>query len=88
MNMAIKLYDKIKLTEALKGDRSMNEFMKIAKELSEENLKTHDGGPFGACIVKDGIVIGKGRNMVLKKNGEEISMDPSKKQKSKCVINT
>ncbi|MCR5383833.1 MAG: nucleoside deaminase [Saccharofermentans sp.] len=46
----------------------MNEYMKIAKELSEENLRTHDGGPFGACIVKDGIVIGRGRNMVIKNN--------------------
>ena len=46
----------------------MNEYMKIAKELSEKNLKTRDGGPFGACIVKDGEVIGKGRNMVLKTN--------------------
>ena len=30
----------------------MNKYMKIAKELSEENLKTNVGGPFGACIVK------------------------------------
>ena len=29
----------------------MNKYMKIAKELSEENLKTNAGGPFGACIV-------------------------------------
>ena len=46
----------------------MNEYMKIALDLSEENLKTHEGGPFGACIVKDGVVIGRGRNMVLKTN--------------------
>ena len=46
----------------------MNEYMKIAKDLSEESIRTHEGGPFGACIVKDGIVIGKGRNMVLKQN--------------------
>jgi tRNA(Arg) A34 adenosine deaminase TadA len=46
----------------------MNEDMKIAKDLSEESIRTHEGGPFGACIVKDGIVIGKGRNMVLKQN--------------------
>ena len=46
----------------------MNEYMKIAKELSEENLRAHDGGPFGVCIVKDGKVIGRGRNMVLKNN--------------------
>ena len=46
----------------------MNKYMEIAKVLSEENLKTREGGPFGACIVKDGMVVGKGRNMVLKSN--------------------
>ena len=46
----------------------MNEYMKIAKELSEENLKTNVGGPFGACIVKDGKIIGKGSNHVLSNN--------------------
>lgn len=46
----------------------MNKFMEIAKELSEDNLKTNVGGPFGACIVKDGKVIGKGSNHVLSNN--------------------
>lgn len=46
----------------------MNEFMKIAKDLSEENLSTNAGGPFGACIVKDGKIIGKGNNHVIKNN--------------------
>ena len=46
----------------------MNEFMKKAIELSEKNLETMDGGPFGACIVKDGKIIGKGSNHVLKNN--------------------
>lgn len=46
----------------------MNEFMKTAKELAEENLKTKVGGPFGACIVKDGKIIGKGSNHVLGNN--------------------
>lgn len=46
----------------------MNEYMKIAKELSENNLKTNVGGPFGACIVKDGKIIGKGLNHVLRNN--------------------
>ena len=46
----------------------MNEYMKIAKELSDDNLKTNVGGPFGACIVKDGIIIGKGSNHVLEHN--------------------
>ena len=46
----------------------MNEYMKIVIELSEDNLKTNAGGPFGACIVKDGVIIGKGSNQVLKSN--------------------
>ena len=46
----------------------MNTYMKIAKELSEDNLKTNVGGPFGACIVKNGKIIGKGSNHVLSNN--------------------
>ena len=46
----------------------MNEYMKIAKELSDDNLVTNVGGPFGACIVKDGKIIGKGSNHVLANN--------------------
>ncbi len=46
----------------------MNKYMKIAKELSEYNLKTNVGGPFGACIVKNGNIIGKGSNHVLSNN--------------------
>lgn len=43
----------------------MNEYMKIAKELSDDNLNTNAGGPFGACIVKNGEIIGRGSNHVL-----------------------
>ena len=46
----------------------MNKYMEIAKNLSEENLITNAGGPFGACIVKDDKIIGKGTNQVLKNN--------------------
>ena len=46
----------------------MNKYMKFAKELSDENLKTNAGGPFGACIVKDGKILGKGSNNVLSNN--------------------
>ena len=46
----------------------MNKYMKIAKDLSESNLKTNVGGPFGACVVKDGKIIGKGSNHVLSNN--------------------
>ena len=46
----------------------MNKYMKIAKELSEENLITNVGGPFGACVVQNGKIIGKGSNHVLSNN--------------------
>ena len=46
----------------------MNKFMKEARNLARENLSTNAGGPFGACIVKDGVIIGKGSNNVLKNN--------------------
>ena len=43
----------------------MNKYMEVAKELADDNLITNVGGPFGACIVKDGKIIGKGSNHVL-----------------------
>ena len=46
----------------------MNDYMRIAKELADNNLITNDGGPFGACVVKDGKIIGKGFNSVIKNN--------------------
>ena len=46
----------------------MNQYMKVAKELANDNLTTNAGGPFGACIIKDGKIIGKGSNNVLKNN--------------------
>ena len=46
----------------------MNKFMEKANDLAEKNLKTNAGGPFGACIVKDNKIIGKGNNTVLKDN--------------------
>ena len=46
----------------------MNEYMKIAKDLADQNLITNEGGPFGAVIVKDGVIIGKGSNHVLENN--------------------
>ena len=42
--------------------------MKVAKELADDNLKTNVGGPFGACVVKDRKIIGKGSNHVLANN--------------------
>lgn len=46
----------------------MNEFMKVAKELADSNIVTKVGGPFGACVIKDGKIIGRGSNHVLANN--------------------
>ena len=46
----------------------MNEYMKVAKDLANDNLKTNSGGPFGACVVRDGKIIGRGSNHVLANN--------------------
>ena len=46
----------------------MNEYMKEASKLAAENLTANSGGPFGAVIVKDGKIIGRGRNHVLENN--------------------
>ena len=49
----------------------MNEFMEVAIDLSDDNFDKNYGGPFGACVVKDGKIIGKGFNRVIK------DMDPT-----------
>lgn len=43
----------------------MNKYMKIADELARENIITNHGGPFGAVIVKDGVIVGSGNNHVV-----------------------
>jgi guanine deaminase len=43
-------------------------FMSLAIEEAEKGIRSGEGGPFGAVIVKDNQVIGKGHNQVLKNN--------------------
>ena len=44
------------------------DFMQMAIELSEYNVKQGLGGPFGAIIVKDGMVIARSANKVVQQN--------------------
>lgn len=44
------------------------EFMKVAIDIATSGLANGIGGPFGAIVVKDGVVIGKGCNSVLSLN--------------------
>ena len=60
----------------------MNEYMKIAKELSEDNLKTKNGGPFGAVIVKDNQIISKAYNK-KEKTIKNINLEIEKVEKDK-----
>lgn len=46
----------------------MNPFMQKAIELSSEGMNANDGGPFGAVIVKNGVIIGHGSNKVTSSN--------------------
>jgi guanine deaminase len=43
-------------------------FMRIAIELSEYNVKQGMGGPFGAVIVKDGMILARSANRVVTTN--------------------
>lgn len=46
----------------------MNKFMKAAIKEATKGINAHDGGPFGCVIVKDGKIIAKAHNQVLKKH--------------------
>ena len=45
-----------------------NPYMRIAIEEAQNGIHAGHGGPFGSVIVKDGKVIGRGHNEVLKQN--------------------
>jgi len=46
----------------------MNKFMKVAIEEAREGIKQNHGGPFGAVVVKNGKVVGRGHNHVVANN--------------------
>lgn len=43
-------------------------YMQLAIELSQKSILNHKGGPFGAIVVKDGKIVGKGSNAVTSTN--------------------
>ena len=52
-------------------DHVMNhdiDFMREAIELSRDNIRANRGGPFGAVIVKDDKIVGRGANRVTANN--------------------
>ncbi len=43
-------------------------FMREAIAMAKKGMNSNAGGPFGAVVVKDGKVVGRGHNMVLRTN--------------------
>jgi guanine deaminase len=56
------------MKEDLKLSPEQHSFMAEAIELARKNLKSFNGGPFGAVVVKDGVIVGKGSNCVTSNN--------------------
>jgi guanine deaminase len=50
------------------SQEQIQKFMSRAIELSRQNLTLMHGGPFGAVVVKDGRIVGQGRNQVILTN--------------------
>lgn len=56
---------KVKPEDGIGAD---NPFMQEALEEALEGISAGDGGPFGSVVVRDGRIVGRGHNMVLKNN--------------------
>jgi tRNA(Arg) A34 adenosine deaminase TadA len=55
----------LKFEADLKLKHMNPEFMRAAIEEGSKGMNANEGGPFGAVIVKDGHIIGRGHNQVL-----------------------
>lgn len=45
----------------------MNKYMQVAIEEARRGIENNDGGPFGAVVVKNGEIVGRGHNRVANK---------------------
>lgn len=48
--------------------KEKNKFMLEAIGLAQSNVENNNGGPFGAVVVKNGKIVGKGNNQVTSSN--------------------
>jgi tRNA(Arg) A34 adenosine deaminase TadA len=63
LSLAIRFFTGSKMNNPMPNTHES--FMQLALQLADEGWRRGDGGPFGAVIVKDGTVIGRGNNRVL-----------------------
>jgi len=49
-------------------NEAKKEFMTAAIEMAIEGVRSGQGGPFGAVVVKEGVIVGKGNNRVTSAN--------------------
>lgn len=52
----------------MENSNEHEKFMREAVKLSADNIKSFKGGPFGAVVVKDGVIVGRGANSVTSLN--------------------
>jgi guanine deaminase len=65
-----------------------NKFMQEAIDLAKQNLKLKNGGPFGAVVVKDGKIIGRGVNSVTSQNDPTAHAEVNAIREACAVINS
>ena len=64
------------------------EFMEMAVKEAREGIVNHDGGPFGAVIVKDGEMIASGHNRVLANNDSTCHGEIDALRKAESLLGT
>ena len=46
--------------------------MDAAIQMAIEGVRSGQGGPFGAVVVKDGVIVGRGNNRVTSTNDQQL----------------
>ena len=62
--------------------------MQEAIDLAKQNLKLKNGGPFGAVVVKDGKIIGRGVNSVTSQNDPTAHAEVNAIREACAIINS
>lgn len=66
----------------------MNRYMHQAVKEAFKGLQQNDGGPFGAVVVKDGKILSKAHNQVLKSNDPTAHAEINAIKKASKKLNT